>query len=132
MSCFGVLFSVLFHLQLMCTTERVRPNDSQVVRSSNRAPLHLCVLVRLRTRNVSNHKSEIFLVRRRTKKTQKYKGALFEQLESGWAWSDHFSETKILKVRSVPSASLLSCWKTPTLGRIALVRPRKKNDEVSI
>ena len=31
-SCFMVLFSVQFRLQLMCTTECVRPNRSQVVR----------------------------------------------------------------------------------------------------
>ena len=61
-SCFVVLHSVLFRLQLSV----VRPNRSQVVRIE--LP---CI-------------SETILMRRRTK-TQKYKGALFEQLESGRA-----------------------------------------------
>ena len=85
MSCFVVLFSVLLRLQLSF----IRPNRSQVVR------IELSSLIFL-SFSAPSHKigfktAKIFLllcgfktylVRRRTK-TQKYKGALFEQLESG-------------------------------------------------
>ena len=81
MSCFVVLFSVLFHLQLSVP----RPNHSQVVRIQ--LPAFLCV-------SAPSHKMgfktewlfgfKTYLVRRCTK-TQKYKEAVFEQLESSWA-----------------------------------------------
>ena len=46
MSCLPALLSALFHLQLMCATER---NLAQLLSNSlNITPLNFCVLVRLR------------------------------------------------------------------------------------
>ena len=73
-----VLFCCLVFCSVSSSTERglAQPLSS----CSNRAPLYFCVLVRLRACGFKT-----FLARRRTK-TQKYKGAQFEQLECGWAY----------------------------------------------
>ena len=70
-SCFVGLFSVLFRLQLSVVGSN-RSSRSQVVRIE---------LLKIFSFGLAVLKT--ILVRRRTK-TQKYKGALFEQLESGW------------------------------------------------
>ena len=99
-SCFVVLFSVLFRFQLSV----LRPNRSPSC--SNTAPLYFCVLVLLRTRELLKPKSpfrffKTYLVRRRTK-TQKYKGAVFEQLGerlglSTLSWKRNKTENKTTK-----------------------------------
>ena len=68
-ACFVVVLSVLFRLQLSV----LRPNRSQVRPTPNGF--------------------KTYVLRWRTK-TQKYKGALFEQLESGWASRSVEDETE--------------------------------------
>ena len=92
-SCFVVLFSVLFRLQLLSV---VRPNHSQLVRiellcisnrkQDNKTRHRDCSDCMLILKQCGIYTSSGFkkLARRRTK-TPKYEGAQFEQLESDWA-----------------------------------------------
>ena len=80
----------------MCETEREFSSAQTLSNRSNFTPLYFCVLVRLRIRKVSNLNAfkavalrfENCLVERLIK-TQKYKGVIFEQFESVWAYENY-------------------------------------------